>query len=143
MPMYSVCFPFMSLDAPDRPGLQNYKSCTVKYTSVLTFFCHDTSLEAATWVRMEGDRNITLCDGPVCKLNLGRELHNEDSGFYFCRVPVGNGSKIQNHFTQLTVQGSVELSDACSTVVSHGIFTTARNLSLHWCAVHRLLDISV
>ena len=52
------------------------------------------------WMRVTGSN---VCTSPVCEVNPSRYLNNEDSGWYFCRVP--SNDSFVDYYINVTVLG--------------------------------------
>ena len=49
---------------------------------------------------------VCNAQGPTCTLNTNRNLTNQDSGIYFCEIPVTNGSDSSlAYYVEITVLG--------------------------------------
>lgn len=63
------------------------------------------------WLRLIGGAVEAVCTDPVCEVNPSRHLDNEDSGWYFCRVPA-NYTSI-DYYINVTVLGENSVWHSC------------------------------
>ena len=104
-------FPYT--DAPSDYGPQNKVICNVSYTDTLVLECPDpASQKAAFWMKAVNESYpVTICnaEGPKCNLNANRNLTNQDSGTYFCRIPTADGSDFHLSYVEVNTLGMLLL----------------------------------
>ena len=111
--LFKLLFP-LSLThagAPSDYGPENKVVCNVSYTDNLVLECPDpANQKAAFWKKVVNESySVALCnaEGPECSLNDERNLTNQDSGLYFCRIPSDNRSNFHLAYVQISVLGTL------------------------------------